>query len=399
MAVSMPPWLFQQLFDNDGLILAGGQIFTYASLTTTPLATYTDATETVAASNPIIADASGRTEIWLATNIAYTFVLKTTDGVTIKTIDDVIVNPLGDAAPPASQDIYFLDFDESPPTANQALFGATFRRPITFPANFLNSGLALDVPPAIPFVATCRKNSTSYFNGTVVGTLTVQANGTYAFATTDAVEVSVGIDDWLTWYGPATPDASAMRFRLTMVGFVTGSAPGDFVTVDTVTTMINAALLALMCGRIVLCSNSTIPSGWLECNGAAISRTTYASLFNKIGTENGVGNGTTTFNLPDFRGYFIRGWDHGAGRDVDRAAQFDEQLDAFQGHLFQIVLNTDPNDTGKFALEVQDSDATTTTITTGPPITDGLHGTPRIASETRGINKAAIYIICTGIAP
>jgi microcystin-dependent protein len=64
---------------------------------------------------------------------------------------------------------------------------------------------------------------------------------------------------------------------------------------------------------------STAPAGWLECDGSAISRTTYAGLFTAIGTTFGVGNGTTTFNIPDLRGYFIRGWDHGAGRDSGRA--------------------------------------------------------------------------------
>lgn len=46
----------------------------------------------------------------------------------------------------------------------------------------------------------------------------------------------------------------------------------------------------------------TIPAGWMAMNGAAISRTDYAALFSAIGTTYGVGNGTTTFNLPDFRG-------------------------------------------------------------------------------------------------
>ena len=42
-----------------------------------------------------------------------------------------------------------------------------------------------------------------------------------------------------------------------------------------------------------------VPTGWLECNGAAISRTKYARLFKKIGTKYGAGDGSTTFNLPN----------------------------------------------------------------------------------------------------
>ena len=54
-------------------------------------------------------------------------------------------------------------------------------------------------------------------------------------------------------------------------------------------------------------------SGWLLCNGAAVSRTTYAELFNIIGTSFGAGNGTTTFNLPDMRGRVAGGVGTGAG--------------------------------------------------------------------------------------
>lgn len=61
----------------------------------------------------------------------------------------------------------------------------------------------------------------------------------------------------------------------------------------------------------------TPPYGWLECNGAAVSRTTYARLFTNLGIAFGAGNGTTTFNIPDLRGEFIRGWDNGRGIDND----------------------------------------------------------------------------------
>jgi microcystin-dependent protein len=52
---------------------------------------------------------------------------------------------------------------------------------------------------------------------------------------------------------------------------------------------------------------ATPPTGWLLCDGSAISRTTYAALFALIGTTYGVGNGSTTFNIPDFRGRFPLG--------------------------------------------------------------------------------------------
>lgn len=63
---------------------------------------------------------------------------------------------------------------------------------------------------------------------------------------------------------------------------------------------------------------STAPSGWLKANGAAVSRTAYAALFAVIGTSAGAGDGFNTFNLPDLRGEFIRGWDDGRGVDSGR---------------------------------------------------------------------------------
>ena len=54
-------------------------------------------------------------------------------------------------------------------------------------------------------------------------------------------------------------------------------------------------------GTIVPWSDSSIPSGFLECAGAAVSRSTYAALFAIIGTTYGAGNGSTTFNVPDLQ--------------------------------------------------------------------------------------------------
>ena len=51
----------------------------------------------------------------------------------------------------------------------------------------------------------------------------------------------------------------------------------------------------------------TVPEGWLQCNGAAVSRTTYAALFAVVGTKYGSGDGSTTFNLPNLQHKFIEG--------------------------------------------------------------------------------------------
>lgn len=60
-------------------------------------------------------------------------------------------------------------------------------------------------------------------------------------------------------------------------------------------------------GMIAAFATDSGRTGWLVCDGAAVSRTTYASLYSVIGTTWGAGNGTSTFNVPDLRGAYLRG--------------------------------------------------------------------------------------------
>jgi len=89
-------------------------------------------------------------------------------------------------------------------------------------------------------------------------------------------------------------------------------------------------------GTVISVASSIAPAGFLKANGAAVSRTTYSLLFAGIGTAFGNGNGSTTFNVPDLRGEFIRGWvDNGS---TDSGRKFGStQTDAFQnitGEIF-----------------------------------------------------------------
>jgi microcystin-dependent protein len=84
-------------------------------------------------------------------------------------------------------------------------------------------------------------------------------------------------------------------------------------------------------GAVFWHSANSAPTGFLSCNGALISRISYADLFQVIGTTYGAGDGSTTFQLPDLRGEFIRGWDNGRGIDNGRVfASY--QADAFKSH-------------------------------------------------------------------
>lgn len=75
------------------------------------------------------------------------------------------------------------------------------------------------------------------------------------------------------------------------------------------------AVVTVFPGMVMYHTTTTVPTGWLKANGAAISRSAYSALFAVIGTAYGAGNGSTTFNLPDLRGEFIRCLDEGRGAD------------------------------------------------------------------------------------
>ncbi|TXH13852.1 MAG: hypothetical protein E6R03_10605 [Hyphomicrobiaceae bacterium] len=166
------------------------------------------------------------------------------------------------------------------------------------------------------------------------------------------------------------------------------------LTLDELTSLFATAAqganadMALLAGEVKAFAFSSPPTGWLECNGAAISRTTYATLFAVIGTTWGSGDGSTTFNIPDFRGEFLRGWDHGRGIDSGRAFAT-SQSDAFQGHRHTISTGANSSMTSGF---MQGNNGASYP-NSGDPITDGTNGTPRTANETRPRNKAILYCI------
>ena len=81
-----------QFFDNNGVILSGGKIYTYAAGTTTPQATYTSAAGVTPHSNPIVLDSAGRVpggEIWLTDGLVYKFVIETSNGILIGSYDNI----------------------------------------------------------------------------------------------------------------------------------------------------------------------------------------------------------------------------------------------------------------------------------------------------------------------
>ena len=175
-----------QFFDDSGVPLSGGLIYTYTAGGTTPLTTYTSISGLVANSNPIILDAAGRiNEVWIPEGVSYKMIIKNSGNVTIGTFDNL--NPIP-----------------------------------TLPVSIANGGTG----------------------------------------------------------------------ATTAVGAVANLGLGTFLVPT---------------GTILMWPSSTIPGDWKLCDGSAILRSTYATLYGIIGVTFGSGNGTTTFNLPNYTDRMPRG--------------------------------------------------------------------------------------------
>lgn len=117
-------------------------------------------------------------------------------------------------------------------------------------------------------------------------------------------------------------------------------------------------------GKVDYFAMSSPPTGYLKANGAAVSRTTYAALFAAIGTTFGAGDGSTTFNLPDLRGEFVRGWDDARGVDSGRAFG-SAQGDQNKSHTHGASTNSTGAHTHTGTTSADSHSHTGTTSTTG----------------------------------
>jgi microcystin-dependent protein len=138
---------------------------------------------------------------------------------------------------------------------------------------------------------------------------------------------------------------------------------------------------------------SNVPTGYLVCNGGAISRTSYASLFAAIGTTWGSGDGSTTFNLPDLRGAFLRGEGTGTINSRNKAAGGlvgTYQEDHFQGHGHNMRIYTG---TASYGPKNGDNNNFTNTVPIREPVELDNYGPVRYGNETYPYNATVKYCI------
>ena len=159
----------------------------------------------------------------------------------------------------------------------------------------------------------------------------------------------------------------------------------------------DATLTSLLApvGQVISYAGINIPANYLECNGGYISRSTYAALFAKIGTIFGSSDGSN-FRLPDLRGEFIRGFDHGRGIDKNRVlGSFQQQQYQDHDHMTNSTRNLHysagggrPNDaTGQWVSGGGGGRIFSTSMAS-----EGAHP-GNVGSETRPRNIALMYLI------
>lgn len=175
------------------------------------------------------------------------------------------------------------------------------------------------------------------------------------------------------------------------------------------TTDAEVQQLARTPGVIFAYGGATAPPFALKCNGAAVSRTTYASLFSAIGTTWGSGDGSTTFNVPDLRGEFLRGFDDGRGVDAGRGLgtvqndQVGSHTHPYRDRYYienpaslSAALNKEAVNSTTQAANFQIGANGTDQDNTMFLYQDSTTGVPGLAlAETRPRNRAVLYCIYT----
>lgn len=302
MAV-ITPTAKAQFLDAAGAPLAGGYLYTYAAGTTTPQATYTDSFASTANSNPIVLDSRGEANIWLSSS-DYKFVLCDSTNTEIWTVDNI-------AAPStALSPVFTSNVTISANTSGPALL-----------VTQTGAGAAIRVqdsadPDSSPFVVDTTGNvgvgTATPANAIDVagGAIQISSSGGTArtVMSTDASNSTFGVSDDRNFV-VATNAATRLTINSTDATYTV-----PVVLPGVPTSSLQAATKSYVdqrapAGAIMAYAANSAPTGWLLCDGSAVSRTTYAALFSVISTTWGIGDGSTTFNVPDLRGQFLRGYD------------------------------------------------------------------------------------------
>jgi microcystin-dependent protein len=358
-----------QFRDGSDLAVAAGKLNYYRAGTSTALETYSDKdglNANALTSGSIILDGAGRLQeaIYLGDVHDAKEVLATSGGVT--------VSPWPDDFIPRAQTLAPIDVGYAPPLtaclslnqSNSPYTLAAADAGKTILASTSGGSLTVNLPPAASMT-----NGQGYWflKETAANILTIAANGA----------------DLIGGFSQYKASIARQSFALVSNGakwsalFDSDGGPGNLKWWPT----------------------STCPEGRFECDGTAKSRTTYAELYAAIGTLYGAGDGSTTFNLPDLRGEFLRGYDNGRGVDAARVFA-SAQAGAVEDHT-HFIASDEPSSTAadnissiaktKATTQSSDYNLCKGTVEATLGLTSGSSGS--VAAETRPRNIAMLPTI------
>lgn len=333
----------EQFGDSTGAPYAGGSLYFYVTGTDTPANTYSDSTLVTANANPVALDSAGRAgDVFLDPAVTYKVVLKDAAGVEVWTHDPVkdpaagvsaafqvyngdpngnvsgTAGAIGGSSASSIYDItngvlWICTTTGDAASTVWTQVGAVLSGAVRITGVLTPSTLAADqddyAPTDIATASTLRLAASSAVSITGIAggeagrALYLFNIGSYAITLTDE-------------------DASSTAAnRFTLPGDLV-LQPGDSSSIiyDAVSSRWrpNVHLMSVPVGSVVDFAGSTAPPGWLLCYGQAVSRTTYAALFAALSTTYGVGDGSTTFNVPDARGRVVAGKDNMGGSAANR---------------------------------------------------------------------------------
>lgn len=261
---------FQAFETGTSAFLSGGKVYSYIAGTTTPLATYPTVADaqagTNANTNPVILDSRGEANIVLQGSTK--LILTDSTGSEVWSVDNVGI-AAGTVSILDSYGNELVKFVEAVSAVNELTItnAATGTAP-----QIAATGSDTNVDAKI----TSKGSGTLKLDGGSTGTVDIGTTSTGAINLKRSTNVTG---------------------TMAVTGAATVSTTLD-ITGNTTLKTSNGGLNVMPAGCVMWYAGTSVPTGWLECAGAAVSRTTYSSLFTAIGTTYGTGDGTTTFNLP-----------------------------------------------------------------------------------------------------
>lgn len=228
-------------------------------------------------------------------------------------------------------------------------------------------------------------NTFAFYIYDVTNSAWIQPSGVYSMSQTAGYAI-----------GAFQATANSTQYRLAVIAVNASSGPAD-INWDDFTVgpqTLNAGIIRGPVGSIIATGSVTPPTGYLYANGSAVSRTTYGDLFRAIGTTYGAGDGSTTFNIPNLEGVFLRG----AGSQTIGGIAYTgtlgaSQTDQMQGHVHDFY-GPSPSNAVSGSNNNFINNVAAVNTPTSDPVSDGTNGTPRIGAETRPANVSVAYHIC-----